>query len=204
MPSSARPPISATGSFVPSGRLPAPGSGCIPVSPLRSALPSIIPPSPEVLADEISPLFPVHPGQVYGALSLNVPDHLRHRVFRRDRNHHVHVIRQQVPLFDPAFFLRSKLAEYLTEMLSQLHIQRLSSTLGNEYDVVYAEFRNMQSFGPACPKVRPVGPDLHRIMRGLHHVWESIGHLEAPLSEPTPISSPRAAQRRSASSRKHV
>jgi hypothetical protein len=33
--------------------------------------------------------------------------------FRRDSDHDVHVIRLQMPLLDPAFLLRSQLAEYL-------------------------------------------------------------------------------------------
>jgi hypothetical protein len=64
------------------------------------------------LTDEVSFLFPVYARQVYGALSFDEADHLRDRMFRRDRDHHVHVIRQQMPLLDPAFLLRSQLAEH--------------------------------------------------------------------------------------------
>jgi hypothetical protein len=59
-------------------------------------------------------------------------------MFRRDRDHHVHMIRQQMPLLDPAFLLRSQLAQDFPKMLSQLPVQRLSPALGNEHDVVFA------------------------------------------------------------------
>jgi hypothetical protein len=48
------------------------------------------------------------------------------------------MIRQQMPLLDPAFLLRSQLAQDFPKMLSQLPVQRLSPALGNEHDVVFA------------------------------------------------------------------
>jgi hypothetical protein len=77
----------------------------------------------------------------------------------------MHMIRHKMTLFNPAFLLQRQPAKYLAEMLPQLCIQCFSPTLGNEYDVVYAEFRNMQSGGPACPKIQHVGADLHHIIR---------------------------------------
>jgi hypothetical protein len=79
-------------------------------------------PRPEALTDEVSFLFPVYARQVYGALSFDEVDHVRDRMLRRDRDHHVHVIRQQMPLLDPAFLLRSQLAEQFPKMLSQLPV----------------------------------------------------------------------------------
>jgi hypothetical protein len=76
--------------------------------------------------------------EVYGALSLDKADQLRDRIFRWDRDHHVHVIRQQMPLLNPAFLPRSQLADYFPKMLSQLPVQRLSPALGNEDDVIFA------------------------------------------------------------------
>src|SRR5215468_9157217 len=43
-----------------------------------------VPSGPEVLPYEVPLLFPVYPGQVDRTLALDEPDHLRHRVFRRD------------------------------------------------------------------------------------------------------------------------
>ena len=111
-----------------------------------------------MLTYEIPLLLSVNPCQVYCTLALDVSDHLGHRIFRRDCDHHMHMIRQQMSFLDLALFLGCQLAEYLPKMLSQLQIQRLSPAPGNEYDVVYAEFRNMQSSGPACRKVRQVDP----------------------------------------------
>jgi hypothetical protein len=64
-------------------------------------------PSPKALANEISFPFSVYAGDVDGTLSLNKADHLRHCVFRRDLDQHVHVVRLQMTLLDPAFLLRS-------------------------------------------------------------------------------------------------
>ena len=71
-------------------------------------------------------------------LALDEPDHLRHRVFRWDRDHHVHVIGHQMAFFDPAFLLLRQLAEHLPQMPPQLRIQRLPAALGNEDDMVFA------------------------------------------------------------------
>src|SRR6516165_12313061 len=51
-----------------------------------------VPSRPEVLSYEVPLLLSVHASQVYRALSLDKPDHLRHCVFRWDRDQHVHVI----------------------------------------------------------------------------------------------------------------
>lgn len=97
-----------------------------------------VPSGPEVLTDKISLLLPIHPGQMDRALALDIPNHLRHRVLRRYRYHHVHVIRHQVPFLNPAFLLQRQLAKYLSKVLPQLPVQRLSPTLRNEYHVVFA------------------------------------------------------------------
>ena len=70
--------------------------------------------------------------------TLDIPNYLRHRVFRGYRNHHVHVIRHQVPFLYPAFLLLRQLAKHLSKVLPQLHVQRLSPALRNEYHVVFA------------------------------------------------------------------
>jgi len=48
---------------------------------------------PEMLPYKIAPLFPVNAGQMNRTLALHISDQLRNRVFRWDRNHHVHMIR---------------------------------------------------------------------------------------------------------------
>jgi hypothetical protein len=98
----------------------------------------VIPFGPEVLTYAVSLPFPVHPGQVDRTLSLDEPHDLRHRVLRWDRYHHVHVIRHEMSLFDPAVLLCCQTPEYLSKMRSQLDIQRLPATFGNEDHVVFA------------------------------------------------------------------
>jgi hypothetical protein len=93
---------------------------------------------PRVLPYEFTLAFPIDPSQVYGALPLDVTDHLPHCVLWRDRDHQMHVVRHNVTLFDPTFLLQRQPLKYLAEMLPQLCIQRFSPTLGNEYDVVAA------------------------------------------------------------------
>jgi hypothetical protein len=73
--------------------------------------------SPEVLSHEVPSLFSVDPSQVDRALSLDEPDHLRHRIFRWDRDQHVDVIHKKVPLFDPALLLLGQLAKHLPQVL---------------------------------------------------------------------------------------
>jgi len=73
-----------------------------------------------------------------GAFALDVPDHLRNRVFWRYRYHHVNMIGHQMALLDPALLLHRQSAEYLTEMLPQLAVERLPAALGNENDMVFA------------------------------------------------------------------
>ena len=48
------------------------------------------------------------------------------------------VVRHQVPLFDPAFLLLRQLAKHLSEVLSQLSVQRLPAALGNENNMIFA------------------------------------------------------------------
>src|ERR1700723_1306107 len=81
-----------------------------------------IPSCPEMLPDKIPLALSVDARQVDRALSLDKPDHLRHRVFRRYRNQHVYMVAHQMAFFNPALLLLSQLPKYLPEMLSQTHV----------------------------------------------------------------------------------
>ena len=87
-----------------------------------------------MLPHKVTLALAIHPRQMNRALTLDIPDHLRHRILRRDRNHHVHVIRHQVPFFDSTLLLFRELSKHLTKMFPQLLIQRLAPTLGNEVE----------------------------------------------------------------------
>ena len=97
-----------------------------------------VPSRPEVLTYEVAFSLSVHASQMDRAFALDEPDHLRHGVFRRDRDQHVHVIGQKMAFLDPTFLLLSQLSEHFSEMPSQLNVQRLPAELGNENNVIFA------------------------------------------------------------------
>jgi hypothetical protein len=99
---------------------------------------SLITAGPEVLPYEVALPLTINTGQVDGTLAFDVPDHLRNRVFRRDRYHHVNMVGHQMPLLDSALLLHCQSTEDFPEMLPQLAIQRLSAALGNEHHMVFA------------------------------------------------------------------
>jgi len=66
------------------------------------------------------------------------PDGLRHRVLGRNQDHHMHMVAQQLPLFDSALPLLGQLPKDLAQMRPQLHVQRSSPALREEHDVIFA------------------------------------------------------------------
>src|SRR2546430_6765274 len=70
---------------------------------------------PEVLAREI-PLFATQAGHRYGALPFQKSDHRGHRILRRNRDAHVHMVRQQVSLNDLALLLSRQGVEYFSQL----------------------------------------------------------------------------------------
>src|ERR1700730_19464114 len=87
---------------------------------------------------KITLLLPVDTGQMDRTLALDKPNHLRDRVFRWNRDHHVNVIRHEMAFFNLAFLLQRQLAEDLAEMPSQFPVKRLSAALGNEHNMIFA------------------------------------------------------------------
>ena len=69
-------------------------------------------------------------------LALDEPDHLRDRIFRWNRDHHVNMIRHQMAFLDPAFLLHRQSAKHLPEVLPQFPVKRLPAVLGNEHHMV--------------------------------------------------------------------
>ena len=69
---------------------------------------------------------------MYRTLALDITNHLRYRVFRRYRNHHMYVIRHQMPFLNPALLLQRQLAKNFSKVLPQMPVQRLSPTLRNK------------------------------------------------------------------------
>ena len=87
-------------------------------------------PRPKVLRYETSLSLAVDPRQVNRTLPLDEPDNLGHRLLRRNRDHHVHMVAHQVPLFDPALLLFGPTAETPPQVPSQLLVQRLAPAPG--------------------------------------------------------------------------
>jgi hypothetical protein len=93
---------------------------------------------PEALPDEIASPLAVRPHQMDCALAFDVPDHVRHRVFWRDRQQHVNVIRKQMSLFDFRFFLSRELTKDFAHRPPQFLKEHFASILRDENHVVFA------------------------------------------------------------------
>ena len=91
-----------------------------------------------MLAHEISLLLAVNPGEVDCALAFDEANHLGHRVFGRDRKHHMHVIGHQMPLLDLRFLLRREPMKHLAEIAAKLEIQCLAAAFRNKDNVIFA------------------------------------------------------------------
>src|SRR5436309_12824653 len=90
---------------------------------------------PEVLAREI-PLLATQAGHRYGALPFQKSDHRGHRILRRNRDAHVHMVRQQVSLNDLALLLPRQCAKYFSQLASCLAKQHLAPPLGHKYHMI--------------------------------------------------------------------
>src|SRR5258708_29104485 len=88
-----------------------------------------VPSRPQVLTNEV-PLLP-HEGSsdMNRALPFDVPNGLRHRVLRRNRDQHVYVVSHQVPFLNSAFPLFRKRPKHRPEVPSKFSIEHLSSAL---------------------------------------------------------------------------
>ena len=91
-----------------------------------------------MLAREIALTLAIRPRQMNGALPLDVPDDLRHRVFRWYRNQHVHMIEHHMAVLYPAFLLLGKPAQHLAEVSPNVPEQRFLAAFRNENDMIFA------------------------------------------------------------------
>lgn len=74
---------------------------------------------PEVLAGEVSAPAAVFPGDLDGALALEVAHHVRNGVLRGEADAQVDVIRHQMPLDNSGSLVSSKFVQDLAEVPSQ-------------------------------------------------------------------------------------
>lgn len=94
------------------------------------------PPTPEVLPDKVALALHVSARDVNRALTLDLSDHLRHRILRRNRDHHMNMVRHQVAFFDPDLLLLRQTPHHLSKLLSDLPDYRLLPVLRNEHNVI--------------------------------------------------------------------
>lgn len=96
------------------------------------------PAGPEVLTHEVALALSIDSTRVDRALALDEPHDLRHRVFRRDRQQHVHMVGHQMPFLDLRFLLERELPEHFPKMPTQFLILRFPSALRNEDHMIFS------------------------------------------------------------------
>jgi hypothetical protein len=96
-----------------------------------------IAPRPEMLPGEV-PIFATQSGNRDGTLPFQEPDYRRHRVFGRNGDAHVHMVRHEVPFENLAFLLSGQRMEDLSQLLPGLPKDDFPSALGHEYYVILA------------------------------------------------------------------
>src|SRR6266550_7523876 len=75
-------------------------------------------------------------GHRYGALPFQKSDHRGHRILRRDRDAHVHMVRQRVSLHDLALLLPRQCVEYFSQLAPCLAKQHLAPPLGHKHHMI--------------------------------------------------------------------
>src|SRR6266705_2375116 len=78
------------------------------------------------------------PGNVDRRFPLDKAHNLRHRVLRRDREEHMHVIRHPMPLLDATLLLLRQRAEDLPKMPPQLMGERFPTILWDKGHMILA------------------------------------------------------------------
>lgn len=72
------------------------------------------------------------------AFPLDETHHLRNRIFRRNRDQYVNMIRHQMPLQDLALLLARQPVKHFTKMFPELPIQHFPPIFRYEYNVILA------------------------------------------------------------------
>lgn len=72
----------------------------------------------------------------YRTLALYKPNHLGNRVFRRNGQQHMYMIRHHVTRFNLALLTRCKFMKYRPQLLAQLTKQYFLAIFRDEYDMV--------------------------------------------------------------------
>jgi len=93
-------------------------------------------PGPEVLPDKVARPPGKLSGNVDRALPLDVTDHVRHRMLRRDRQQHVAVVGQSMPFFHVTLALPGQTSQYFTQIPAQLPVDRSLPVLRDAHNVL--------------------------------------------------------------------
>src|SRR5947207_12490742 len=140
-------------------------------------LPHKSPPSLSVDPARSIALFPLD-------IADNIADHLRHGVFWRGRNHHVHVIAHEMPLLDPAFLFVRPTGEIPPR--DAFSIVRTTSYVGfrDEYHMVFA-LPLRTSYGLNSPFVHR-GKSPFRVLGGSRLGVSAMDCRKCQTSTPSP------------------
>ena len=93
---------------------------------------------PEIVAGEVFLFAEEAPCNVDGTFALDETNHLRHAIFGRDADQHVHMVYHKVAFHYLTLPLHGELSENLAQMFSELFMESLPSVLGNPYYMVLA------------------------------------------------------------------
>ena len=93
---------------------------------------------PEMLASEVFLSSEEVPGNMNGALPLNVANDLGHAVLWWNRDQHVNVVKHHVTFFNAALPLSRQLPKNRDKLFSKLFVECLPATFWDPYDMILA------------------------------------------------------------------
>ena len=92
-----------------------------------------VPSRPEVLAHEIPLPLAVHPRQMNSTLAFDISNYLRYRVLGGNRNHHIHMIRSQMPFFNLTLLPLGQPSENFPKIPSQFLVKSFPAAFRDEH-----------------------------------------------------------------------
>ena len=95
-----------------------------------------VPTGPEHFAGEMALPAPKAPGTRHRTFTLDIPYHLRHRLFRWNTDTDMHVIGHEVSFYNRRFLVLRQLMEDFPQMLAQLAENLLLPLLWKQHDRV--------------------------------------------------------------------
>src|ERR1700722_5318608 len=87
---------------------------------------------PETLTDKPTLALAVNLRKMDRTFAFDIPHHLTHRVFRRNRQQHMDMIGHQMSFLDATFPLFGQLSKYRPKISLQFAIQHLPAVFRNE------------------------------------------------------------------------